>query len=242
MKRLLLAIGICALAASVVFADQHITPQGNTIRFYNVDTIIVEGTATDQITFVDSNQVKASGFWVGATITIHQNNSSLTDSTRVITAWDLSTFTFTFAAFGADSLENNDSLTIRWPAGDGRIPYSSSTTLNNGSIDTSETYRITPGARISSQHIMTASGAALDSVGTDIILQVCVEPTTINGADGWARVDSILFQTVDTVHYNSWGVIDANYIRFIMDARASLFRDGGVDSNATHYGRVLSDK
>lgn len=239
MKRLLLAIMVCALAASVVFADQRVTTYGVPIRpGNNLDTLLAEGTAADQVSFVDSTLNEPDDYWIGATIIVTQDNSSLTDSTRVITDWVQSTHTFTFSAFASDSIEDNDSLTITFPTGHPRIKYVNGLVLIQATIDTSEEYTIVPGATLTS-YFTISHPSGHDSVDTKVVMEVAVDGTTPNGASEWFRVDSISVPSdSDIMFYKAWGVVQANRIRFIFDALAD-FDDNGY---ATHYGKVMSDK
>ena len=238
MKRLLLAIGICALAASTVFADQRVTLQGVVIRGQqDIDTVlsIDNGSTT---TADDALWVQRDDYWNGATLTVFDISSALTDSTRIITDFDAANDSLTFSAF---STAITDSVTLSWPAGHLRALYPSGIIMDSSGVYTTEVYRITPGASIASQHIITNS-AALDSIDTRIYIEISIEPSMPNAATAWFRSDSVDVTTVDAAAYNSWGAIQANYIRFVLDPIDAPFRGGTRDSSATHYGRVMSDK
>lgn len=236
MKRLFFAIGAVLLFSVSALADQRITPSGVVIRGQqDVDTVLAVdgGSATSAD---DALWTQRDDYWIGATITVFDISSSLTDSARVITDFTAATDSLTFSAFSASI---TDSVTLSWPAGHIQALYPTPIIMDEGGIYTSEVYRITPGATITSQHLISASK---DSVDTRIFLEIAIEPLVPNGVSAWYRIDSITnYQTVDTTAYKAWGVVQARYIRFVFDPIDAPFI-AKATGNGTHYGRVMSDK
>ena len=221
-------------------ADQAITSSGVEVRPGNiVDTLLMEAVGS-KTTAIDSSLNQADDFWVRATLTVIQDNSSLTDSTRTITGWNQSTHTLTFSAWASDSLEDNDSVTISLPTSAYQTEYTNTIALDSTGTDTTEIYTFTPGASITSQHLITydSAGTSKDSVDTKIVLLVSVKNRMPTGAGAFHRADSITYASVDTTVYKAWGALQGNYIMFELSAVAAPH----TKNVAIHYGFVMADK
>jgi hypothetical protein len=242
MKRIsLIAMLVLLVAGAMAFGDQRVSTERQWYTIYRnvvVDTVVADSGGLTW--FTDAGMTQATRYWVGATMTVIDATSDLTDSTRVITAFFGTADSSTFSAFATDSVEKGDSLELVIPTFysiDPAVTPPVGTIMDSVMICTTETYRITPGASLTSAHVIEHSRDK-DSAGTNIVLQVAVSPVLPHGQSGWMRMDSISYATQDTIHYKAWGALQAHYVRFILDPV-----NAEVDScTITHYGQLMVDK
>lgn len=247
MKRILAAFGLLILFAGYAFSDQRTT--GGTS--YNVAMQWVPITPT---LIADSGTVSAVidtaladldigsrpiDYWKDARIVINDRSSSLLDSTRhfkeFIDPEDSASFEDTLST----ALAAGDSFYVVVPVTNEGLQIPLGWGIeDSASVDTSETFLMTPGASITSAHLIVQADSA-DSVDTKIVLEIALDEALGTHA-GWFRVDSITYASQDTTVYKAWGAKQASMFRFIFDAVDAKFTKD--PNTVTMYNQVLTDK
>jgi len=207
------------------------------------DTLVIDSGGVTWIEEADLTQI--DGYWLGGRIKVVDVSCDFTDSVRDITGFYSSQDSVKFATLAlgsdgaADTLHKGDSVEISIAVSRPMVRPPDAWVLDSASVDTSEIFLMTPGASITSTHLIEV-GDNQDSADTKIVLQIALSGTMPNNQVEWWRIDSInTYTTQDTVQYKAWGAKQATLFRFILDPTEAPF---SASHTATHYGRVLVDK
>ncbi len=235
MKRVLWPALACVLLfASSTMAQAQYGEARDIRRNALTDTTLADSGGTTWVTEADLWQ--GDGYWTSGIMTVIDQSSAAADSVVPITGFNNAADSVIFAAFGV-AVAKTDSLEFWIDLGTNPSLKMPTWVIDSLGADTSETFRMTPGAAITTSMLITV-GDNEDSADTKIVLEVALVKQLGDNA-GWMRIDSITYAEQDTIIYKAWGAVQANYFRFILDPVDAPF---SASHTAIFYGKVLVDK